>query len=162
MSSTPAADRRLIAGTPSDREILIRRVFAAPPERVYDALLTPELVRRWLLGPPGGSMPVCEIDPREGGSYRYVWRNQDGSEMSVAGTFRELDRPRRVVHTERFDPPWYPGDALVTTELTATDGGTLMTVTVRYDTQEARDQVLASPMEQGLGASYDRLDALLA
>src|ERR1035437_1248164 len=98
--------------TPTDREIAMTRVFDAPRALVFDALTKPELVRRWLLGPPGWSMPVCEIDLRVGGAYRFLWRNVGGAEMGVRGSYREIAAPERLVATERFDAGWYPGRAL--------------------------------------------------
>lgn len=90
--------------TPSEREIVMTRVFDAPRGLVFDACTKPELVQRWLLGPPGWTMPVCEIDLRVGGRYRYVWRrDRDGSEMAMGGVYREIERPGRIVHTELFD-----------------------------------------------------------
>src|SRR5260370_3865932 len=100
--------------TRGDREIVMTRAFDAPRRLVFDALTKPELVKRWLLGPPGWSMPICEIDLRVGGTYRYVWRNTDGREMGSGGVFREIVRPERIVATEKFEQPWYPGEALAT------------------------------------------------
>ncbi|MCI0403922.1 MAG: SRPBCC domain-containing protein, partial [Acidobacteria bacterium] len=114
-----------------DREIVMTRVFDAPPRLVFDAHTKPELVKRWLLGPPGWSMLVCEIDLRVDGKYRYVWRrDSDGKEMACGGVFREIARPERIVHTESFDDPWYPGEALVTTLLAEQGGKTTLTQTM--------------------------------
>jgi uncharacterized protein YndB with AHSA1/START domain/effector-binding domain-containing protein len=154
--------RALTLTTPSEREIALTRVFAAPRRLVFDAFTRPELVRRWLLGPPGWSMPICEIDLRVGGAYRYVWRGSDGTEMGVRGEYREIAPPDRVVATELFDEPWYPGEALTTIELVEREGETTLTLTVLYETREARDIALRSDMEKGVAASYDRLAALLA
>jgi uncharacterized protein YndB with AHSA1/START domain len=143
-------------------EIVITRAFDARRQLVWDAHTRPELVRRWLLGPPGWSMPVCEIDLRVGGRYRYVWRNQDGTEMGMGGDYREIVAPERLVATERFDQPWYPGEALDTSVFTENAGKTTVTMTVLYESREARDGVLKSPMEEGMAAGYDRLEALLA
>jgi uncharacterized protein YndB with AHSA1/START domain len=145
-----------------DREIVITRDFNAPRHLVFDAHTKPELVKRWLLGPPGWTMPVCEIDLRVGGSYRYVWRNQDGTEMGMGGMFREIVRPERLVATERFDQPWYPGEALDTTVFVEEGGKTTATLSVLYESREARDAVLKSPMEEGMAGGYDRLEELLA
>src|SRR6266403_4571624 len=102
--------------TPSDREIRVIRDFDARRRLVFDAFTKPELVRRWLLGPPGWTMPLCEIDLRVGGAYRYVWRfEKDGSHMAVGGVFREITPVERLVATEKFDDAWYPGEALDTT-----------------------------------------------
>ena len=90
--------------TPSDLEIQVTRNFGAPRGLVFDAFTKPELVRRWLLGPPGWTMPLCEIDLRVGGSYRYVWRSEkDGAQMAMGGVFREIVPLERLVATERFD-----------------------------------------------------------
>jgi uncharacterized protein YndB with AHSA1/START domain len=80
------------------REIVMTRIFNATSDLVFDALTKSELVKRWLLGPPGWSMPVCEIDLKVGGKYRYVWRNEDGREMGMEGTYREIVRPDRIVN----------------------------------------------------------------
>src|SRR5271166_2227921 len=95
--------------TRGDREIVMTRVFNAPRRLVFDALTRPELVKQWLLGPPGWSMPVCEIDLKVGGAYHYLWRNANGTEMGMHGVFREIVVPERLVTTENFDQPWYPG-----------------------------------------------------
>jgi uncharacterized protein YndB with AHSA1/START domain len=148
--------------TPSDREIAMTRVFDAPRRLVFDAHTKPELVKRWLLGPPGWTMPVCEIDLRVGGSYRYVWHGQNGSEMGMRGIYREIVPAERIVCTESFDDPWYEGEAVGTTVFVERDGKTTLTTTVLYASKEVRDAVLKSPMEQGVAASYDRLADLLA
>ncbi|MGE5758757.1 MAG: SRPBCC family protein [Gemmatimonadota bacterium] len=149
--------------TSGDREIVMTRDFDAPRQLVFDAWTKPELVRRWLLGPEGWTMPVCEIDLRVGGAYRYLWRHlQNGAEMGMGGIFREITAPERLVATERFDQSWYPGEAVSTLMLVEQSGRTTLTQTVRYESREARDVVLKSPMEHGVAASYDRLEELLA
>lgn len=154
---------RLKVTTPTDREVVMTRVFDAPRTLVYDAHTKPELVKRWLLGPPGWSMPVCEIDLRVGGAYRYVWRrDNDGSEMGMGGVYRELRAPERIVATERFDEAWYPGEAVGTLVLAERGGKTTLTQTMLYQSREARDAVLKSNMEHGVKASYDRLAEMLA
>lgn len=148
--------------TPTERELVLTRAFDAPRRLVFDAFTKPELIKRWLLGPDGWSMPVCEIDLRVGGSYRYVWRNGNGNEMGMGGVYREIVAPERLVATEKFDEPWYPGEALGTIFLAEQDGQTTMTQTVLYESREARDSVLKSPMEEGVAAGYNRLAELLA
>lgn len=146
-----------------DRELVMTRVFNAPRRLVFDAFTKPELVRRWLLGPDGWSMPVCEIDLRVGGSYRYVWRrDRDGTEMGMGGVYREIVVPERLVSSEKFDEAWYPGDSVGTFVFVEQGAKTTVTQTMLYDSREARDGVLRSPMEGGVTASYDRLEALLA
>jgi len=147
--------------TPSDREITIEREFAAPRTKVFQAMTRPELVRQWLLGPPGWTMPVCEIDLRPGGAFRYVWKHADKEEMGMRGTFKEIVHPERIVHTERFDIDWTGGETVVTTLLSERAGRTTMTITILYATREARDGALQSGMESGLEAGYNLLDELL-
>jgi len=148
--------------TRGDREIVITRVFDAPRKLVFDAFTKPELVKQWLLGPDGWSMPVCEIDLKVGGKYRYVWRrDKDATEMGMGGGYREIVAPERVVATEKFDQSWYPGEAVGTFVLVEQGGRTTLTQTILYESREARDGVLKSGMEKGVVASYDRLAKLL-
>jgi uncharacterized protein YndB with AHSA1/START domain len=159
MSDTGA----LSVTTPTDREIVMTRVFDAPRTLVFAAFTRPELLERWLLGPPGWSMIVCEIDLRVGGAYRYVWRHdRDGTEMGMGGVFREIVPPERIVSTERFDEAWYPGEAIGTIALVEQGGRTTLTQTLLYESRAARDAVIKSNMEHGVAASYDRLAELVA
>lgn len=149
--------------TSGDREIVMTREFHAPRRLVFDALIKPALIQRWMLGPPGWSMPVCEFQAKVGASYRFVWRNDsDGSEMGMGGVVREIVPGEKLVATEKFDQPWYPGEAVVTHSLVEKDGKTTLTMTIRYPSREARDTALQSPMEQGVAAGYDRLEQVLA
>ena len=149
--------------TAGDRELVMTRVFDAPRKLVYDAHTKPELVRRWLLGPPGWSMPVCDMDVRVGGKYRWVWRHDTNkTEMGMGGVYREVKTPERLVSTEKFDEAWYPGEALNTLVLVEQGGRTTLTQTMRYESREAREAVIKSGMESGVKASYDRLDDVLA
>jgi len=148
--------------TPSDLEVLVERDFDAPRELVFDAFTKPELVRRWLLGPDGWTMPVCEIDLRVGGLYRYVWRKEaTGHEMGMGGVFREVVRPARVVATEKFDEAWYAGEAVDTTVFEEHGSITKVKLTVLYESKEARDTAGRSGMERGMMAGYDRLEQVL-
>jgi uncharacterized protein YndB with AHSA1/START domain len=148
--------------TPSDREILVTRVLDAPRRLVFECLSRPEFVRQWLLGPPGWTMPVCEIDFRVGGRFRYVWRREDGNEMGMGGEFREIVPPERIVHVEVFDADWTGGETTVTTLLAEREGRTTMSMTIVYSSTEARDGALRSGMTEGMSVGYDRLDELLA
>src|SRR6266498_5778072 len=136
--------------TRGDREIVMTRVLSAPRKLVFDAFTQPELVRRWLLGPPGWTMPVCEIDLKVGGTYRYVWRKAGAKDMAMGGVFREIVSPERLVATERFDESWYPGDALDTTVFFADGDITRATITVLYESKDARDAASRSGMEHGM------------
>ena len=147
--------------TPTDREIVITRVFDAPRNLIFDCMSKPELVRRWLLGPPGYTMPVCEIDFRVGGSYRYVWRGPDGSEMGMGGVYREIVPSERIVQTELFDQDWTGGETVGTAQLTQHGSRTTLTITELYSSKEARDGALRTGMTEGMEAGYDRLAELL-
>ena len=153
---------RLTLTTPTDREIVMTRVFDAPRRLVFDAMTKPELLKRWFFGPPGWSLEVCEVDLRVGGGYRYVWRGRGGTEMGMRGVYREVVPPERIVQTEAFDESWYPGEAVGTLVLVERDGKTTLTMTVLYDSREIRDAVLKTPMERGVAMGYDRLAELLA
>ncbi len=154
---------RLQVTAPGDREIVMTRMFNAPRERVFDAFTKPELIQRWLLGPEGWSMPVCDVDLRVGGTFRYVWRNNsDEREFGITGKFTEVMRPERVVHTERFEPEMHPGEALITTTFVEQNGVTTVTLANLYESREIRDIALESGMETGVAVSYDRLEKLLS
>jgi uncharacterized protein YndB with AHSA1/START domain len=145
-----------------DHEIVMTRTFDAPRRLVFDAFTKPDLVKRWLLGPDGWTLPVCEIDLRVGGRYRYVWhRERDGKQMAMGGVYREVVVPERIVSTEVFDDPWYPGEGLTTVVLLEQHGRTTVTQTMRLVSREARDGILKSGMERGVAASYDRLETVL-
>jgi uncharacterized protein YndB with AHSA1/START domain len=141
-------------------ELLITRVFEAPRALVFDAHTRPDLVRRWMLGPGGWTMPVCEIDLRPGGSFRYVWR-KDGKDMGLSGTFREIVPPSRIVHTEIFDQDWTGGETLVTTTFEEAPGRTTLAIRVRYSSGAARAAALGTGMTQGMSDTYDRLAEML-
>lgn len=144
-----------------DREIVVTRQFNAPRALVWRALTEPALVKRWLGAMPGWTFPVCEIDARVGGKYRYEWRHESGNTMGMGGVFSECTPPERMVATELFDDPWYPGGAITTQVLSEQGAQTLLTLTITYASKEARDGVLAGPAMGGLGSGYDLLDQLV-
>ena len=151
---------------PSDREVKVVRSFKAPRGLVYRAYTEPELLRRWMLGPPGWTMPVCEMDVRVGGKYRWRWRSEgDGNEFGFTGVFREVEPPRKLVHTELYDPGDVGGDmggeALIIVELTEKTGVTTVTSIMDFGSPEARDAAMATGMTDGMEASYQLLDALV-
>jgi uncharacterized protein YndB with AHSA1/START domain len=153
---------------PSDHEVTVTRSFKAPRALVFRAHTEPDLVRRWMLGPPGWSMPVCEMDVRVGGSYRWRWRSDtDGKEFGFAGTFREVQPPSRLVHSERYDPGTvgdaFPsnGEAVVTTTFVEEGGITTMTTVIDFGSQEARDAAVKTGMTDGMEQSYQLLDRVL-
>jgi uncharacterized protein YndB with AHSA1/START domain len=148
--------------TPSEREIVMSRVFDAPRSLVFDAWTKPELLKRWLGVRGGWSMVVCEVDLSVGGAYRFVWRGPDGAEMGMGGVYREIAPPERLVATESFDDPWYSGEAVDTTVLVEEGGQTTATTTALYESEEIRDAVLESGMARGVAESYDMLAEYLA
>src|SRR3954462_9852969 len=93
--------------TPSDREIVITRVFDAPRRLVWEALTNPEHVPHWF-GPRGWTLPVCQMDFRPGGAWRFVVHGPDGTDMGMRGVYQEITPPERLVSTESFDD--YPGE----------------------------------------------------
>jgi uncharacterized protein YndB with AHSA1/START domain len=151
---------------PNDLEVVVVRDFNAPRSLVFEAWTRPELVSRWLLGPPGWTMPVCEMDVRVGGKFRWRWRNEAGAEFGFTGVFREVVRPSRIVHTEVYDPGTVGGDmggeALITAVLTETNGITTYTTTIRYQSKADRDAAVSTGMTDGMEQSFAQLDALLA
>src|SRR5882672_12261443 len=104
----------LTVTTPTDREVVLTRVFDAPRHLVFDAFTKPELLKRWF-GPRGWSLVVCEVDLKVGGAWRFVLRSPEGRDMGMRGVYRELQPPSRSVHTETFDD--FPGESVVTTVL---------------------------------------------
>jgi uncharacterized protein YndB with AHSA1/START domain len=157
MTDTKALD----VTTPSDVEVTITRVFDAPRALVFDAFTKPALVKRWLLGPPGWTMPVCDIDLKVGGSIRYVWRHPERGDMAMSGTFRKIERPDRLVHTELFDQDWTGGETTVTTTFIEQRGKTTVAMTILYASREARDAAMKTGMTTGMAQSYEKLDELL-
>jgi uncharacterized protein YndB with AHSA1/START domain len=141
--------------TPSDLEIVMSRVFDAPRSLVFEAHTNPEHLPHWMTGPEGWSMPVCEIDLRPGGSWRFVWRQSDGSEMEMQGAYREVDPPERLISTESWGGDW--PETLNTLVLTEEDGKTRITQTILYPSKEARDAALGTGMKDGVSMSFDRL-----
>ncbi|MDJ0953853.1 MAG: SRPBCC family protein [Acidimicrobiia bacterium] len=153
--------------TPSDTQVEVSRSFASSVALVWRALTEPALVNRWLLGPPGWSMPVCESDFRVGGRYEYGWRSEaDGGEFGFVGEFREIEPQSKIVHTEglREGSPGaeVAGGSLVTITFEEMGGVTTVVTTIEYPSKEARDAVLAQGMTDGMEMSYRHLDELLA
>ena len=160
-----AASPRLSVVARGDREIVLSRRFDAPRRLVFAAWTTPDLFVRWF-GAREWTVPVCEMDVRPGGRYRYRLRGPDGQEVEMTGVYREVVPPERLVTTERFvgfaEVGWRPEDETVTTAvLSEQDGRTTWTATVLYPSREVRDAALDSPMERGLGEGLDRLADLL-
>jgi uncharacterized protein YndB with AHSA1/START domain len=153
---------KLAVSTPNDTDVVVTRSFAAPRDLIFDCHTRPELVQRWLTGPDGWTMPVCEIDLRPGGKFRYVWSKPGNPDLHMSGEFREIDRPKRVVHVERFDEDWAGGEqSTVTTVFEEKSGRTHMTMTIRFSSKQVREAAMATGMTEGMNTSYDRLETTL-
>ena len=144
---------------PSDREVAMTRVFDAPRALVFEAWTNPKHVPHWLLGPEGWTMPICEIDLRPGGSWHFMWRKADGTEMDMTGAYREVRPPERLVSTEKWGPEW--PETINTLTLSEKDGKTTVTNTILYPSKEARDAALKTGMKEGATQSFDRLERYL-
>jgi uncharacterized protein YndB with AHSA1/START domain len=149
--------------TPADREVVLTREFDAPRRLVWQAFARPELIKRWLFGPPGWEMTACEEELRPGGAFRWAWRGPDGAAMAMHGVYREVVAPERIVRTETFDfgCDAQSGEQVATLALAERGGKTTLTLTVLYPSKEARDAAVASGMEHGVAAGYDRLEEML-
>jgi uncharacterized protein YndB with AHSA1/START domain len=145
--------------TPTDREVVMTRVVEAPRRLVWEAWTSPEHLPHWLLGPEGWTMPVCEVDLRPGGAWRFAWRHTDGREMEMRGVYREVAPPERLVSTESWGGDW--PETLNTLILTEEDGKTTITQRVLYASKEVRDAALQTGMKEGVSSSFDRLDGHL-
>lgn len=151
---------------PNDLDVVVVRAFNAPRTLVFDAWTKPALIQRWMLGPPGWTMPVCEMDVRPGGKFKWRWRSEEnGAEFGFTGEFREVVRPSRIVHIERYEPGdvgGEMGEALVTSELTEKAGVTTQTMTIHYESKAVRDAALKTGMTDGMEMSFQKLDEVLA
>lgn len=147
---------------PSDREVRVTRRFDAPRALVFRALTTPEILKRWLIGPDGWTLAVCTIDLRVGGAYRYVWRKPGGRELGMGGVYHAVEPPGRLVCTELFDDDWTGGETLVTTTLEEQGGRTTLTSTILFASQAARDAARETGFDRGMELAYDVLADVLA
>jgi uncharacterized protein YndB with AHSA1/START domain len=155
--SSVANSDTFTVSTPSDREIRMTRLFDAPRRLVFEAMTKPEHIKRWwgALG-EGYSVPVCEVDLRPGGRWRFVNKHPKG-EAAFHGVYREITPPDRIVFTEIYEP--FPdSESVVTGVYTEEHGKTRLTVTALYPSKEVRDLVLKTGMEKGAALSYDRLE----
>lgn len=154
---------------PSDREVRVTRDFVAPRKLVWQAHVDPKLFQRWIGGYPGWTMPVCEMDVRPGGKYRWRWRTDDGGmEFGFFGEYSEVEAPARIVAAEYYDPGTMGGamDAnsptVNHTSFTEKNGVTTLVTLLKYVSKEARDAAISTGMTDGMEVSYTRLDKLVA
>jgi uncharacterized protein YndB with AHSA1/START domain len=144
--------------TPSETAIVMTRVFDAPRHLVFEAMTKPEHIRKWWgILDDGYSVPVCEMDLRPGGKWRFVGAGPKGQSPDFYGEVREVTPPERIVYTEIFAP--FPDvESVVTSVLTEEGGKTRLTVSCEYPSQQVRDMVVSTGMERGAAISYDRLE----
>ncbi len=157
-----AADRGTQSQILSDTQVRVARVIRGSVEQVWRAHHDASLLQRWLLGPDGWSMPVCEVATEVGQSYRYEWERDDdpGQRFGFTGELLESVPPRRSVTTEQMIGMEGPGTVNELT-LTPVAGGTLLSIVVTYPSAEVRDIVLATGMVDGMETSYARLEDLV-
>lgn len=147
--------------TEGDRHVVVTRRFAAPPEMVYRAHTDPALIKKWMLGPEGWTMPVCINDAKPGGKIRYEWSDGNGGGFYLTGEFVELEPFKRIVHVERMHLPEATPDNRVETRFEPDGKGTLMTMRMTLPDGETRTRMLATGMEHGMEASYARLESIM-
>jgi uncharacterized protein YndB with AHSA1/START domain len=152
---------KLTLKTEGDRHVIVTRHFAAPPEMVYRAHTDPELIKKWLLGPDGWTMPVCINEAKPGGKIRYEWTDGNGGGFSLTGEYVELKPFSRIVHVERMHLPDPTPDNHVETRFTPDGTGTLMTMRMTLPDANTREAMLATGMEHGMEASYVRLETMI-
>jgi uncharacterized protein YndB with AHSA1/START domain len=142
-------------------ELILTRRFDAAPERVFDAWTDPELLRRWFHAGPDWTTPEADVDLRPGGRYRLAMRNPDGEVRAVAGEYREIERPGRLVYTWAWEAPEgseMAGETLVTVEFSTTGDGTDVVLTqTGFPSAHNRDQ-----HGHGWDACLANLEALFA
>jgi uncharacterized protein YndB with AHSA1/START domain len=159
--SSVANSKSFEVSTPSDREVRMTRLFDAPRALVFEAMTNPEHIKRWWGNLDAGySVPVCEVDLRPGGAWRFVNRHPKG-EAEFYGVYREIKPPERLVFTEIY-APFPDAESVVTTDFTEENGKTRMTVIASYPSLQVRDAVIASGIARGAAISYDRLEEVAA
>ena len=152
---------KLTLKTEGDTHVVVTRRFAAPPKSVYRAHTEPQLLQKWLLGPDGWTMPVCISEPKPGGKIRYEWSDGKGAGFHLTGEYVELEPYSRIVHVERMHLPDPTPDNHVETRFEADGAGTLMTMRMTLPDKETREAMLATGMDQGMEASYARMEEML-
>ena len=152
---------KLTLKTVGDTHVVVTRHFAAPPEAIWRAHTEPELIKKWMLGPEGWTMPVCICDPRPGGKIRFEWSNGQGGGFYLTGESLEAVPYSRLVHVERMHLPDPTPDNHVETTFEPDGTGTLMTMRMTLPDAQTRAAMLSTGMEHGMEASYVRLESLL-
>ena len=155
--SNTATRHQAVYATPSDCELVIIRTFDAPRALVWSAFTDPKHVPHWHTGPAGMTMPICEIDLRPGGRWRYGWRNAHGRDFSASGSYREVEPPERIVLVTESKGE----ENTSTITFTEENGRTTVTNRMRFASKESRDQGIPYA-KIGTETNYSRLDAYVA
>jgi uncharacterized protein YndB with AHSA1/START domain len=153
---------KLTLKTEGDKQVVVTRRFAAPPEAVYRAHMEPALIQKWMLGPDGWTMPVCINEAKPGGKIRYEWSDGKGKGFYLTGEFLKLEPPHRIVHVERMHLPDVTPDNHIVTTFEKDGTGTLMTMRMTLPDAATREAMLKTGMEHGMEAGYLRLEKILA
>jgi len=164
-SNVASSLKNLQISTPTDTTIVLTRSFNAPRRLVWEAMFTPDRMRRWMLPPPGWTLTRCECELRVGGALELAWKSEDADPvMTLRGEFTEVVLNQWAVHTETMalGSGQAIGSLLEKHEFAEQGGVTAMRITQTYDSKEARDGAIASGMDQGMEAGYQKLDSLLA
>ena len=151
--------------TPTDTSIVLTRTFDAPRRLVWEAMFTPDRMRRWMIPPPGFTTTTCECDPRVGGALELAWKSEEADPaMTLRGVFTEVIPHERIVHTEMMalGSGQMIGSLVEMHEFAEQGAATRMRITQTYASKEARDGAIASGMDQGMEACYRQMDTLLA
>lgn len=146
--------------TEGDTHVIVTRRFDAPPAQVYRAHVEPDLIRQWMLGPPGWTMPVCETDTRAGGAFRFEYADGAGGGFAISGEYFALEPHSRIEHVERMHLPDPTPDNHIVTRFEPDGSGTLMTLRMTLPDAATRSAMLDTGMAEGMEASYAQLDAL--
>ena len=149
----------LFIDLPSERQVVLTRVFDAPRSSVFEAFTQPDLLKRWWQA-PGRRLEVCEVDLRAGGAYRFVWRGPERKDVGMRGEYREVVPSERLVRTEHWED-WDAGESLDTIELSEHEGQTTLKSTILFPSQEVRDSVLAAGLRDTAAETYAALDRCL-
>lgn len=152
---------KLTLKTEGDTHVVVTRRFQASPEKLYRAHIEPELIRKWMLGPEGWTMSVCINEARPGGKIRYEWTDGKGNGFYLTGEFISLEPFTRIVHVERMHMPDATPDNHVETRFAADGQGTLMTMRMTLPDAATREAMLATGMDEGMEASYQRMEQVL-
>ena len=155
-------DPAMTVETVGETDVVVTRRFNAPRSLVWRAYTEPALVRRWMLGMPGWSMPVCDIDLRVGGGYHYRWRNdENGTEFGFIAVFHAIEPEHRIVNTERPEDVDMP-EAEIEVLFEPLGDMTEMKMVIRYADAVSRKAALDTGMTDGMGTSFDLMDDVLA